>query len=46
MPVVRNVHVQSVTATAAPRVMYVVAFPGAIIDDGQRARPGRSRRFL
>jgi unsaturated rhamnogalacturonyl hydrolase len=32
VPVVRNVHVQSVTATAAPRVMYVVAFPGAIID--------------
>jgi polygalacturonase len=32
VPVVRNVHVESVTATAAPRVMYVVAFPGAVID--------------
>jgi len=31
-PVVRNVHLQSVTASAAPRVMYVVAFPGATID--------------
>lgn len=32
MPTVRNVNVRSVTATAAPRVMYVVAFPGATID--------------
>ena len=32
MPIVRNVQIDSVTATAAPRVMYVVAFPGAIID--------------
>jgi unsaturated rhamnogalacturonyl hydrolase len=32
LPIVRNVHVRSVTATGAPRVMYVVAFPGAIID--------------
>ncbi|HEX6275660.1 MAG TPA: glycoside hydrolase family 28 protein [Polyangiaceae bacterium] len=32
VPVVRNVRIDSVTATAAPRVMYVVAFPGAVID--------------
>jgi unsaturated rhamnogalacturonyl hydrolase len=32
MPVVQNVVIQRVTATAAPRVMYVVAFPGAVID--------------
>jgi unsaturated rhamnogalacturonyl hydrolase len=31
-PVVRNVQIEAVTATAAPRVMYVVAFPGAVID--------------
>jgi len=32
IPIVRNIQIESVTATAAPRVMYVVAFPGAIID--------------
>jgi unsaturated rhamnogalacturonyl hydrolase len=31
-PVVRNIQVDRVTATSAPRVMYVVAFEGAEID--------------
>jgi unsaturated rhamnogalacturonyl hydrolase len=31
-PVVRNVQVENMTSTASPRVMYVVAFPGAEID--------------
>lgn len=31
-PVVRNIQVDHVTATAAPRVMYVASFPGAVID--------------
>ena len=31
-PVVRNVQVDHVTSTASPRIMYVVAFPGAEID--------------
>jgi polygalacturonase len=32
LPVVRNVQIERVTATAAPRVMYVVGFEGAQID--------------
>jgi unsaturated rhamnogalacturonyl hydrolase len=31
-PVVRNVALDHVTATASPRVMWVAGFPGAIID--------------
>jgi polygalacturonase len=31
-PIVRNIQVDKVTANATPRVMYVVAFPGAEID--------------
>ena len=32
-PVVRNVHIENVTSRSSPRVMWVVGFPGAIIDD-------------
>jgi polygalacturonase len=32
LPVVRNVHIERVTATGAPRVMYVVGFEGAVVD--------------
>ncbi|MEO8385397.1 MAG: glycoside hydrolase family 28 protein [Betaproteobacteria bacterium] len=31
-PIVRNVEIENVTSVASPRVMYIVAFPGAIID--------------
>ncbi|HEX5127960.1 MAG TPA: glycoside hydrolase family 28 protein [Rhodocyclaceae bacterium] len=31
-PVVRNVQLENVTSAASPRVMYAVAFPGAVID--------------
>ncbi len=31
-PIVRNVELENVTATAAPRVLWVKGFPGAIID--------------
>jgi polygalacturonase len=31
-PVVRNVQIERVSSTASPRVMYVVAFDGAVID--------------
>jgi unsaturated rhamnogalacturonyl hydrolase len=33
MPTVRNVQLDRVTATAAPRVLYVRGFPGATVDD-------------
>jgi unsaturated rhamnogalacturonyl hydrolase len=32
-PVVRNVHIENVTSRSSPRVMWVVGFPGAVIDD-------------
>ncbi len=32
-PIVRNVQLDRVTATAAPRVLYVRGFPGALVDD-------------
>lgn len=32
-PIVRNVQLDRVTATAAPRVLYARGFPGAIVDD-------------
>ncbi len=32
-PIVRNVQLDRVTATAAPRVLYVRSFPGAVVDD-------------
>ncbi|QKS01876.1 glycoside hydrolase family 28 protein [Sphingomonas sp. CL5.1] len=31
-PVVRNVQMDGITSTSSPRVMYVVSFPGAVID--------------
>jgi polygalacturonase len=31
-PVVRNVQMDNITASSAPRVMYIVDFPGAVID--------------
>lgn len=31
-PIVRNIEIDGVTATATPRVMFVVDFPGAVID--------------
>ena len=33
MPTVRNVQLDRVTATAAPRVLYIRSFPGATVDD-------------
>ena len=30
--IVRNVEIENVTSVASPRVMYIVAFPGAVID--------------
>src|SRR5215210_221497 len=32
-PVVRNVHIENVTSRSSPRVMWVVGFPGVVIDD-------------
>jgi len=32
-PVVRNVHLENVTSRSSPRVMWVVGFPGATIED-------------
>jgi len=32
-PVVRNVVLENVTSTSSPRVMWVVGFPGAVIED-------------
>src|SRR5215203_874883 len=32
-PVVRNVHIENVSSTSSPRVMWVVGFPGVTIDD-------------
>jgi unsaturated rhamnogalacturonyl hydrolase len=32
-PVVRNVQIENVTSTSSPRVMWVVGFPGVVIDD-------------
>lgn len=32
-PIVRNVQLDRITATAAPRVLYVRGFPGALVDD-------------
>jgi polygalacturonase len=32
-PVVRNVQLEKVESTASPRVMWVVSFPGSVIDD-------------
>jgi polygalacturonase len=31
-PIVRNVELENVTATAAPRVLWIMGFPGAVID--------------
>jgi len=31
-PIVRNIQIENMTSSASPRVMYVVSFPGAIID--------------
>ncbi|MEY4490053.1 MAG: hypothetical protein RIQ79_2561 [Verrucomicrobiota bacterium] len=33
MPTVRNIQLDRVTATAAPRVLYIRSFPGATVDD-------------
>jgi unsaturated rhamnogalacturonyl hydrolase len=33
MPTVRNVQLDRVTATAAPRVLYIRSFPGATVED-------------
>jgi polygalacturonase len=32
-PVVRNVYIENVTSRSSPRVMWVVGFPGVVIDD-------------
>jgi unsaturated rhamnogalacturonyl hydrolase len=32
-PIVRNVQLEDITSTSSPRVMYLVSFAGAIIDD-------------
>lgn len=32
MPVVRNVHMDHITSTASPRVMYIRGFKGAVVD--------------
>ena len=32
-PTVRNVHIEKVTSRSSPRVMWVVGFPGVVIDD-------------
>ncbi|MFT3869249.1 MAG: glycoside hydrolase family 28 protein [Nibricoccus sp.] len=32
-PVVRNVRLENVTSKSSPRVLYVIGFPGAIVDD-------------
>ncbi|MFT3783035.1 MAG: glycoside hydrolase family 28 protein [Nibricoccus sp.] len=31
-PVVRNVHLQNVTSKSSPRVLWIVGFPGAVVD--------------
>ena len=31
-PVVRNVHLQNVTSQSSPRVLWIVGFPGAVVD--------------
>jgi unsaturated rhamnogalacturonyl hydrolase len=32
-PIVRNVALEKITSTSSPRVMWIVGFPGAVIDN-------------
>jgi unsaturated rhamnogalacturonyl hydrolase len=32
-PAVRNIHLENVTSKSSPRVLYVIGFPGAVVDD-------------